>query len=114
MTAQMERKPSRPFGHKLLHAWHASCYWFGRGCLLGAEMLSSLGRHELCRAQERDGPGLTPALSFSRWGSPPPAALLFLESSLPICQTFPSDAYRSSETPPLQTFVSRGFEATDL
>ena len=38
-------------------------------------------------AQEREGPGLTPALNCSSWG----VAFLVLEPSLPMCPAIASD-----------------------
>lgn len=91
-TAWIEREPSWARGESCCMPGAGARCWFGHGCLLSAEMLKPVvSRCELCYAQKREGPRLTPPLSFSSWGSPPPISLLLLEPSLHICPAIPSD-----------------------
>lgn len=56
---------------------------------------------------------LTPALSFPRWGFPPPAILLLLEPSLPICLPFPLIAEEALKNL-FKFFFQEALKATDL
>lgn len=56
---------------------------------------------------------LTPALSFPRWGCRPPAILLLLEPSPPICLPFPLIGEEALKNL-FKFFFQEALKATDL